>query len=31
MAADAMVVYDDFKNYVADGTVDMDGDTFKMG
>ena len=31
MAADAMVVYDDFKIYLGDGTVDMDGDTFKQG
>ena len=31
MAADAMVVYDDFKGYGFDGTIDMDGDTFKQG
>jgi hypothetical protein len=28
MAADSMVVYDDFKNYLGDGTIDMDGDVF---
>ena len=30
MAADAWVIHDKFKEYEGDGTVDMDGDTFKM-
>ena len=30
MPADSMVVYDDFKNYLGDGTVDMDGDAFRL-
>ena len=29
MAADAMVVYDDFKIYLGDGTIDMDADAFR--
>lgn len=31
MAADAMVVYDDFKIYLGDGSIDMDADVFKQG
>lgn len=31
MASDGMVAYDDFKNYMADGTMDMDGDAFRLG
>lgn len=31
MAADAMVVYDDFKIYLGSGSIDMDADTFKQG
>jgi hypothetical protein len=30
MAADAWVVHDKFKEYLGDGTVDMDADNFKM-
>lgn len=30
MAADAWKVYRTFKEYLGDGTVDMDGDVFKM-
>jgi hypothetical protein len=30
MAADAWLVYDKFKEYMADGTMDLDGDTFKI-
>lgn len=29
MAADALVFYDSFREYMADGTIDLDGDTFK--
>ena len=31
MAADTMVVYDDFKIYIGSGSIDMDADTFKQG
>jgi len=30
MAADAWVVHDKAKEYMGDGTIDLDGDTFKM-
>lgn len=30
MASDKMIVYDDFKNYLGDGTVDMDADIFRL-
>lgn len=30
MAADAWVVHDRFKEYMADGTIDLDDDTFVM-
>lgn len=30
MAADAWKVYNSFKEYMADGTIDMDNDAFKM-
>jgi len=30
MAADAWVIHDKFKEYLGDGTIDMDGDAFKM-
>jgi len=30
MAADAWVVHDDFKLYLGNGSIDLDGDTFKM-
>lgn len=30
MAADAWVIHDRFKEYMADGTVDLDNDTFVM-
>ena len=30
MAADAWKVYNKFKEYMADGTIDLDGDTFKI-
>ncbi|KKM85934.1 hypothetical protein LCGC14_1283990 [marine sediment metagenome] len=31
MASDAMVAYDNFKGYMGDGTIDMDGDAFRSG
>lgn len=31
MAADAWVLHDKAKEYMGDGTIDMDGDAFKMG
>lgn len=31
MAASAWVIYNTFKRYMADGTCDLDGDTFVMG
>lgn len=31
MAADAWQFYDTFKEYMADNTIDLDGDTFIMG
>lgn len=31
MAASAWVIYNTFKRYMADGTCDLDGDTFRMG
>jgi len=31
MAASAWVIYNTFKRYMADGTMDLDGDTFRMG
>jgi hypothetical protein len=31
MAASAWVIYNSFKRYMADGTMDLDGDTFRMG
>lgn len=30
MAADAWVIKDKFKEYMGDGTIDLDGDTFRM-
>jgi hypothetical protein len=30
VAADAWDVYDKFKEYMGDGTIDLDGDTFKV-
>ena len=30
MAAGNWIVYDGFKEYLGDGTIDLDGDTFKM-
>lgn len=30
MAADAWKAYNSFKEYLGDGTIDMDGDVFKM-
>lgn len=30
MAADAWVIHDKFKEYMGDGTVDLDADAFKM-
>lgn len=30
MAADAWVVHDKFKEYMGDGTIDLDADTFKV-
>ena len=30
MAADAWKVYDKAKEYIGDGTIDLDGDTFKV-
>ena len=30
MAADAFKAFNTFREYLADGTVDLDGDTFKM-
>jgi hypothetical protein len=30
MAADAWVIYNKFLEYMADGTIDLDGDTFKV-
>jgi hypothetical protein len=30
MAADAWKIYNKFKEYMADGLIDLDGDTFKM-
>lgn len=31
MAADAWAVYDIFKEYIGDGTIDLDADTFNCG
>lgn len=31
MAASAWVIYNTFKRYMADGTVDLDADTFRLG
>ena len=30
MAADAWVIHDKAKEYIGDGTIDLDGDTFKV-
>ncbi len=30
MAADAWVLHDKFKEYMGDGTIDLDGDSFKL-
>ena len=31
MVADAWIFYNTFREYMADGTIDLDGDTFLMG
>lgn len=31
MTADAWIVYNSFREYMGDGTIDLDGDTFIMG
>lgn len=31
MAANAWIVYNSFREYMGDGTIDLDGDTFLMG
>jgi len=31
MTADAWIFYNTFREYMADGTIDLDGDTFIMG
>jgi len=30
MTADSWIIYDEFKERMGDGTIDMDGDTFKL-